>query len=216
MPVFATDTIWPAIWSAVAATFSGLTALCVLLVHLWNRADSVRPEVLLEEWDFSLKDSKWANWSTIRVRRIRNVGNGAALHVRTQLVVPGKAELGPPIAMAMSDPLAFFPPGETMSVEWLFHFDFDQAAITFGGQTVYLHLEVWMADSHGRQLVLTYDLVATKHTGVGGALTLVPGLDQTRRWVRTTPTLRRLAHRLRGRIEHTNAYRRWQRKQKSK
>jgi hypothetical protein len=77
--------IWPAIWSALAATFSAITALVLLRVHLHNRAESVRPELLLDEWEYFPEQDEESRFGSTYglfiVKRLRNVGRGTALHI---------------------------------------------------------------------------------------------------------------------------------------
>jgi hypothetical protein len=66
-----------ALWSAVAATCSALTAFFVMRIQRRNFLESVRPQIVLEEWSRA-KDSEP---DALSFNAVRNVGKGVALHV---------------------------------------------------------------------------------------------------------------------------------------
>lgn len=61
------SSIWPTVWSAVAATFSAIAALVLMSVNLKNREDSVRPEVILDGWSF--REDPPPGWGIIRITK---------------------------------------------------------------------------------------------------------------------------------------------------
>jgi len=65
-----------AIWSAVAASFAALSAFLTMRIHRRNFIESVRPELVLEDWTRTEQRS-----DTITFRRIRNVGRGPAFRI---------------------------------------------------------------------------------------------------------------------------------------
>lgn len=67
----------PAVWSAVAASFAALSAFLTLRIHHRNFAESIRPELVLDDWH-RVAD----NPETLRLLRVRNVGRGPAFDVR--------------------------------------------------------------------------------------------------------------------------------------
>jgi hypothetical protein len=69
----------PAFWSAAAATGSFFTAVLVWSVQRRNLIESVRPELVLDDWD--RPSSSAAGIEEIAFRRIENVGRGAAFAV---------------------------------------------------------------------------------------------------------------------------------------
>jgi hypothetical protein len=68
----------PAVWSAVAATGSFVTAILVWMVQRANLLESVRPELFLDDWS---RSDAGAETDTVTFRSIQNVGRGAAFNV---------------------------------------------------------------------------------------------------------------------------------------
>jgi hypothetical protein len=68
---------WPAIWSAIAASCSALTAFFVMRIQRRNFLESVRPQIVLEGW----KREKVNGEDTLTFNTVRNVGKGVALHM---------------------------------------------------------------------------------------------------------------------------------------
>lgn len=75
----ATDTA--SIWSAVAASFSAMSAITIALIHRLNRIDSSRPEILLDGWSRVERSQGEKKYDVLKVNKIRNTGKGSALHV---------------------------------------------------------------------------------------------------------------------------------------
>jgi hypothetical protein len=71
------SSIWPAILSAVAATFSATAAWLVLQIQRTNLRVSVQPRLKLSDWGFGLEQGMWC----VTVRSVKNVGKGPALRV---------------------------------------------------------------------------------------------------------------------------------------
>lgn len=175
-------TIWPAICSAIAATFSAVAAIVLMVVHIRNRADSVRPEVILEDWSLEEEPQEWG---VIQIKKIRNEGKGSALHMRGQLKAPGEKPIGSggPFLALFLDPVPVLSPGKELDVKCHAKFQWNGSIDSM----LPLHLTLFIADLHGRLHEMTYELVATKGEGiVGGVTNLAPGLDLTRRHTTVT------------------------------
>jgi hypothetical protein len=69
--------IWPAILSALAATFSAIAAWLVLQIQRTNLRVSVQPRLVLSDWQFAREQGIWC----ATVRSVKNVGKGPALQV---------------------------------------------------------------------------------------------------------------------------------------
>jgi hypothetical protein len=71
--------IWPAIFSAISA-------IVLLIIHFRNRIDSVRQEIILDDWAFGIEPNGNGN---IQVKKIINVGKGSALQLSGWLELQG-------------------------------------------------------------------------------------------------------------------------------
>jgi hypothetical protein len=80
------STSYTALWSAVAASFSALSAFLLMLIHRRNLMESVRPDLIPLDWSRSEEGEGESKHEVIRFKRIRNVGRGAAFNV----VISGK------------------------------------------------------------------------------------------------------------------------------
>ena len=70
-----------AIWSAIAASFAALSSFLILLIQRRNLLESVRPELVLTDWNRRVEGEGDAAHDRISFQTIRNVGRGAALHI---------------------------------------------------------------------------------------------------------------------------------------
>jgi hypothetical protein len=73
-----TPTMWPAIWSAVAATFSAATAVLALLVNRSNVREAIRPELVITKWG---RKAEGDDVGIVGVLAIKNIGRGAAFNI---------------------------------------------------------------------------------------------------------------------------------------
>ena len=71
----------PAIWSAIAATFSAIAAILILKIQRQNLLESVRPELVIGGWVRHERRSENPDYEKISFETIKNVGRGPALHV---------------------------------------------------------------------------------------------------------------------------------------
>ncbi len=147
--------VWPAIWSAIAATFSAITAFFTLRLHLINQRDSVRPELIVEEFKLHKRiytpDSKPTLGAV--TFPLKNVGRGPAFNTRIsgQLVSYGEDEQDRR-ANAIGRLRPLIPSGEESASENLVEF-FWPRDDDFQFQ-VEVHLHYF--DSHGRLYQTTY------------------------------------------------------------
>jgi len=77
-------------WSACAATFSALTAWLTWRIHQSNQIESVRPELVVEDWNASPLDDEGC--MDVSVPRIANHGKGTAYHVQLTFPVSDSRE----------------------------------------------------------------------------------------------------------------------------
>ena len=74
-------TNYTAVWSAVAASFSALSAFLVMLIQRRNLVETVRPELIPLDWTRFEQGEGESRHEIIAFRKIRNVGRGAAFNV---------------------------------------------------------------------------------------------------------------------------------------
>ena len=86
------DSFTSAFWSAVAATFAALSSLLLMLIHRRNLIESIRPELVLTGWTRSERGERDKNREAIRIATIKNVGRGAALEIRMNVIGIDKNE----------------------------------------------------------------------------------------------------------------------------
>ncbi|MCB7130373.1 MAG: hypothetical protein J3T61_12645, partial [Candidatus Brocadiales bacterium] len=70
-----------AVWSAIAATFAAASSFMIFLIQRGNLLESVRPELVLTNWERHVEGKGAAAREVLCFRNIRNVGRGAAMHV---------------------------------------------------------------------------------------------------------------------------------------
>jgi hypothetical protein len=63
-----------AIWSAIAATFSAVAAITMALIHRRNLIESVRPELVIGDWERSSVGMHDSHHDVIRFSKISNYG----------------------------------------------------------------------------------------------------------------------------------------------
>lgn len=71
----------PAIFSAIAASFAALSSFFILLIQRRNLLESARPELVLTGWNRRVEGEGDAAHDRISFQTIKNVGQGAALHI---------------------------------------------------------------------------------------------------------------------------------------
>jgi hypothetical protein len=78
-------TFSPALWSAIAASFSALSSFVVMMIQRANRLDAARPELVLTGWSRRQEGTEESARDVITFQTIRNVGKGHALDVMLNL-----------------------------------------------------------------------------------------------------------------------------------
>jgi hypothetical protein len=69
--------LWPAIASAIAAIFAAFSSYFTMRIHKRNLLESVRPELVLENW----ASSWYSGEQTITINEIKNIGRGVAYNI---------------------------------------------------------------------------------------------------------------------------------------
>lgn len=67
-----------AFWAALAATFSAIASLMIMLIQRRNLIESVRPELILTEWKLDSGNEKQA---VLYFGTVKNVGKGIAFNI---------------------------------------------------------------------------------------------------------------------------------------
>ena len=176
VPLTMSDTnfaIWPAICSAIAAIFSATSAIVLLIIQIRNRKDSVRQEIILDDWTFDIDSHGIGN---IHVKKIANVGKGPALHLSGWLELQGaeSVEAGAPFVGLLCEPISILPPEKELEINWNGRFPWKGKKID---DMVLLKLTVTSYDIHDRRHKTTYQLLATD-SNVAGTIRLSDGLRQ--------------------------------------
>lgn len=150
-----------AIWSAIAASCSALTAIFVMLIQRRNLLESVRPELVLTGWSREARGFEGnpeAAHEVITFKTIRNVGRGAAFHVMLNSF--STVDNRPTYFMG-STRLPILAPNETIEVNgeivlWWKNVN----ETTPGGRYLPITVSIMHWDSRGMRHVTTYSLMA--------------------------------------------------------
>ena len=163
--------IWPAICSAIAAIFSATSAIVLLIIQFRNRIDSVRQEIILDDWAFDIDRDGNGN---IHVKKIANVGKGPALHLSGWLEFIGaeSVEAGGPFVALFCEPISILPTGKELEINWNGRFPWKGGKIE---DMLYLKLTVTSYDIHDRRHKTSYTLLPTD-INIGGTTRLADGL----------------------------------------
>lgn len=173
----------PAFFSAVAALFSATTAGLTLWLNRMNSMESSRLELILSDWVRGEKNEH--GLERIEIKKIENVGRGAALNLWTENgVIPEK-----PTALTAMDMVAVVKPGGDVPARMLLtvYWQNVQGEMNVGlnGRTLVTTLRVLCFDVKGNRYEYAYTLiideVAQNLEGVWGTLPYAaPGVRTTR------------------------------------
>lgn len=101
------------IWSAIAATFSAIAAISIMLIQHRNMLDSARPELILNGWDRKTRQPGDHKIELITFNKIRNIGKGSALHI---LINSYKTIDDKPVAVLSTERLSVLPANEEYQI----------------------------------------------------------------------------------------------------
>jgi hypothetical protein len=102
----------PAIYSAIAAFFSGLAAWTMVMIHRRNALDAAKPELVFSNWS---RISRSGGEDTIRIGTLENVGKGPALHVAFYLP---EFDIQKPRVGITTQHISILSPGKTSDINW--------------------------------------------------------------------------------------------------
>src|SRR5260370_23030676 len=160
-------------------------ALILLRVHLLNRQDSVRPEIILEGWSLEYDQV----WGRIGMTTLRNEGRGPAVNLWGIVqVVNGKSlQDGSPFCILWHEPISFLGPGKEVGIDWW------KAAFLLAGSTddcgiARVRLIIIANDVHGGLHQTIYQFLAMKKdTLIAGFSYVADGLVLLGRYPQITP-----------------------------
>lgn len=178
----------PAFWSAVAATFAALSSLLNVRIQRRNFLESVRPELVLEEWSRNPNKTD-PDKETIHFRKIRNVGRGAALHVF--IGADGKSGAAQ-VAFMHQVGLPIIAPNDGAAVNGSIRIFWKDVVPNRDGQKfVTLHISMHCIDSHGLRHEIHYRLGAIeRRDDAAVANAIAPGLMLVHRRTTAVPSWR--------------------------
>ena len=153
-------------WSAIAATFAAISSFLIYLIQRGNLKESVRPELVLTDWERRTEGDGDAAHEVLCFRSIRNVGRGAAMHVNVHMV---KID-DPPTAILSTVSHSILAPNEESSVEgrillWWKNVEPKGHGIKY----LPINLRMYCWDTRGTRYEIRYNLMvmSREHFGVG-------------------------------------------------
>lgn len=161
---------WPAVWAAIAATCSAIAAVTMVVIQRRNLLESVRPELILEGWS-RREEGAGDGWhEVIAFDAIRNVGRGAALHVR----IFGELS-DPPTALVPTFFNSILPAGETVPIAGHISVWWKNVVASADDRVKYLDLPItlWASDTRDMRHQTRYHLLV-----IGGGPDLIPRSGQ--------------------------------------
>ena len=161
--------VWPAVWSAVAASCSAAIALGAWLIHRRTSRDSVRPEIEVEFGEIKNEKSigpldnveRWHGM--VFITHVRNIGKGPAFDLTHGMAEGHGRQRVNQRVRAVHTRYATFPvlnAGEKKEVDWwpwVFIWD-DTKPVERGRRVDQITLVVWASDSHGRRYEWRFQL----------------------------------------------------------
>jgi hypothetical protein len=141
-------------WSAVAATFSALSSLLIMMIQRRNLLESARPELVLGGFDRVVHP----NGSDLIVfREIKNVGRGPALHLHFESF--GTVDNRPTFVMA-SARLPIVAANETIPLNAQIHLWWENVPEKDGSQQLFVPITITCWDSRDFRHKTRYQLFA--------------------------------------------------------
>jgi hypothetical protein len=164
-----------AIWSAVAASFAALSSFLIMLIQRRNLLESVRPELVLMDWNKREEGSGDSSHEVVTFKTIRNIGRGPAIHV----IVFSEVDFTKPLTALMERKrVPILAPNETMTIDGRVILWWKN--VTPGGtEPRFLPIEIKMYcwDTRGMRHETRYRLLAVHpSTLVGDSDAVAPGV----------------------------------------
>jgi hypothetical protein len=147
-----------AIWSAVAAIFAAISSFLIFLIQRENLRASVRPELILTDWERHVEGEGDAAREVLCFRNIRNVGRGAAMHVNLNLAFSGD----PPTAALGTISRPILAPGDVSQVDAQISLWWQNVAPQQGTKFLHIKLVIFNWDSVGNRYETRYGLLVVE------------------------------------------------------
>ncbi len=188
------DDMTAAAWSAAAAIFAAASSFMIFLIQRGNLLESVRPELVLTDWERRVEGEGAAAREVRYFRNIRNVGRGAAMHVRINLNWSGDpttAALG-----TISRPI--LAPDEGSQIDAEISLWWQNVAPHKAGRLIPINLVIFCWDSRGRRYETRYSLLVVElRENVGVQDPIAPGVMlHSRRVTSRSVRFLKIAHRV--------------------
>ena len=155
------DDMTAAVWSAVAAIFAAASSFMIFRIQRGNLLESVRPELVLTDWERNVEGEGAAAREVLCIRNIKNVGRGSAMHVRIDLdraVIPPTDALG-----TISRPI--LAPGEESQIDAQISLWWQNVTARKEGKSIPINLVIFCWDSRGRRYETRYILLVVEVRG---------------------------------------------------
>ena len=149
--------ITPALWSAIAASFSALASVTVMLIQRANRAEAARPEIALTDWNRLTTRESTIERDVISFKTIRNVGKGTALHVSVHC---WHVEENRPTAVLSTTRIPILTPGDSQDIHGEIVLLWQNVPLRDGQKNLSITLRVIAIDALSIMHTTQYQLLA--------------------------------------------------------
>ncbi len=149
------DDMTAAAWSAVAAIFAAASSFMIFLIQRGNLRASVRPELVLTDWERHVEGKGAAALEVLCFRNIRNVGRGAAMHVIINLDRSGD----PPTAALGTISRPILAPYEESQIDAQIYLFWKNVAPQKGTKFLHIKLVIFCLDSVGNRYETRHHLL---------------------------------------------------------
>ncbi len=147
-----------AAWSAVAAICAAASSFMIFLIQRGNLRASVRPELVLTDWERHVEGEGDAAREVLCFRNIRNVGRGVAMHVNLNLDWSGD----PPTAALGTISRPILAPGEVDQVDAQIYLFWKNVAPQKGTKFLHIKLVIFCLDSVGNRYETRHHLLVVE------------------------------------------------------
>jgi len=167
---------WAAIWSAVAATFSAITAIFFWRLEKLNFHSNARPDIVITGW----KREEAGEHDKLYFSNIENVGLGSALYININS--SSNADDDRSITSMSSIQESLIPPGGSLEVKGEIFIWWKHAPGSPGKKFIPIIIEVYCWDTTGIRHLTKYAL-NVHEGGIYGNNIVAPGVVLGRRSV---------------------------------
>ncbi len=146
----------------------------IFLIQRGNLRESVRPELVLTDWERHVEGEGTAAREVLCVRNIRNVGRGAAMHVLINLDRSGD----PPTATLGTISRPIVAPDGVSQIDAQISLWWKNAELLQGTKHIHINLLIFCWDSRGRRHETRYSMlvVELRENVVWATNSIAPGV----------------------------------------